>query len=95
MFTLLLIFKMLHSTINTRPRGNKNPYIEEERTTQWPKEKVQNKGNNKITELRTILQRESQTVLTQEISLLEYIFVITFPLILKASFIFSPLQNIL
>jgi hypothetical protein len=22
-------------------RGNKNPYIEEEQTTQWPKEKVQ------------------------------------------------------
>ena len=23
-------------------RGNQNPYIEEEQTTQWPKEKVQN-----------------------------------------------------
>ena len=23
------------------PRGNQNPYIEEEKTTQWPKEKVQ------------------------------------------------------
>ena len=23
------------------PRGNQNPYIEEEQTTQWPKEKVQ------------------------------------------------------
>ena len=50
-------------------RANQNPYtsIEEEQTTEWPNEKVQkdkqpstNKGNNKITELRTILQRESQ-----------------------------------
>ena len=50
--------------------GNQNPYIAEEQTTQWPKEKYKrtntdlqnthiNKGNNKITELRTILQRES------------------------------------
>ena len=23
------------------PKGNQNPYIEEEQTTQWPKEKVQ------------------------------------------------------
>jgi hypothetical protein len=23
------------------PKGNENPYIEEEQTTQWPKEKVQ------------------------------------------------------
>ena len=23
-------------------RGNQNPYIEEEQTTQWPKERVQN-----------------------------------------------------
>jgi hypothetical protein len=23
-------------------KGNQNPYIEEEQTTQWPKEKVQN-----------------------------------------------------
>ena len=35
--------------------GNQNPYIEEEQTTQWSKEKVWNKGNNKITELRAIL----------------------------------------
>jgi hypothetical protein len=25
----------------THERGNQNPYIEEEQTTQWPKEKVQ------------------------------------------------------
>ena len=24
-----------------KPKGNQNPYIEEEQTTQWPKEKVQ------------------------------------------------------
>ncbi len=24
------------------PKGNQNPYIEEEQTTQWPKERVQN-----------------------------------------------------
>jgi hypothetical protein len=57
-------------------RGNRNSYIEEGQTIQWPKEKGErvlkrstkqntetdraNKGNNKITELRTILQRESQ-----------------------------------
>jgi hypothetical protein len=36
-------------------RGNQNPYIEEEQTTQWPKEKVQKdkqqyrRGNQKWT----------------------------------------------
>ena len=28
------------------PKGNQNPYIEEEQTTQWPKEKVQNKSED-------------------------------------------------
>jgi len=27
--------------LNLYQRGNQNPYIEEEQTTQWPKEKVQ------------------------------------------------------
>jgi hypothetical protein len=55
--------------------GNHNPYFEERQTKQKKKDKrvnnnIQstahktkdrvNKGNNKITELRTILQRESQ-----------------------------------
>ena len=29
-------------------RGNKNPHIEEEQTTQWHKEKVQNDGEIKL-----------------------------------------------
>ena len=29
-------------------RGNQNPYIEEEQTTQRPKEKVQKKTNNDL-----------------------------------------------
>jgi hypothetical protein len=29
-------------------RGNQNPYIEEEQTTQWSKEKVQLKGKTTI-----------------------------------------------
>ncbi len=28
-------------TCHAFQRGNQNPYIEEEQTTQWPKEKVQ------------------------------------------------------
>jgi hypothetical protein len=28
--------------LKTPKGGNQNPYIEEEQTTQWPKEKVQN-----------------------------------------------------
>jgi hypothetical protein len=31
--------KVIYKTI--LPRGNQNPYIDEEQTTQWPKEKVQ------------------------------------------------------
>jgi len=29
-------------------RGNQNPYIEEEQTTQWPKEKVQKDKHIKL-----------------------------------------------
>jgi len=30
-----------HKSLDTKSqRGNQNPYIEEEQTTQWPKEKV-------------------------------------------------------
>ena len=38
---------MITSTIVCRyQRGNQNPYIEEEQTTQWPKEKVQRTNND-------------------------------------------------
>jgi hypothetical protein len=29
-------------------RGNQNPHIEKEQTTQWPKEKVQNDGESNL-----------------------------------------------
>jgi hypothetical protein len=32
---------MLYRVYLQNQRGNQNPYIEEEQTTQWPKEKVQ------------------------------------------------------
>jgi hypothetical protein len=45
------------------PNGNQNPYIEEEQTTQWPKEKVQKdkqrstkhtyKTKDRVTEIKT------------------------------------------
>jgi hypothetical protein len=56
-------------------RGNQKTYIKDGQTMKWPKEKrtkrqtvtyktlhrnLENKGNNKITEPRTISQRESQ-----------------------------------
>jgi hypothetical protein len=31
----------LYEELEDTKRGNQNPYIEEEQTTQWPKEKVQ------------------------------------------------------
>jgi membrane protease subunit HflK len=34
-------------------RGNQNPYIEEEQTTQWPKEKVQKDKQRLINEAQT------------------------------------------
>jgi hypothetical protein len=33
--------KQIHFVTCLRQRGNQNPYIEEEQTTQWPKEKTQ------------------------------------------------------
>ena len=33
--------RRLHEELEDTKRGNQNPYIEEEHTTQWPKEKLQ------------------------------------------------------
>jgi hypothetical protein len=52
MINLELSFDLCHNQITKNPRtslgrvwryqrGNQNPYIEQEQTTQWPKEKVQ------------------------------------------------------
>jgi cytochrome b561 len=37
---LLVLALMLGRRVWRYQRGNQNPYFEEERTTQWPKEKV-------------------------------------------------------
>ena len=44
LFCFLLLFLLLIISVRGArryQRGNQNPYIEEEQTTQWPKEKVQ------------------------------------------------------
>jgi len=38
---LIAIANKLHFSLSNPRRGNLNPYIEEEQTTQWPNEKVQ------------------------------------------------------
>ena len=40
------IFKKILKVQTMYQRGNRNPYIEEEQTTQWPKEKVQKDKND-------------------------------------------------
>jgi ribosomal protein RSM22 (predicted rRNA methylase) len=40
MFTITFLLKHLRRVWRYQ-RGSQNPYIEEEQTTQWPKEKVQ------------------------------------------------------
>jgi Na+-transporting methylmalonyl-CoA/oxaloacetate decarboxylase gamma subunit len=42
-FFFAVVFLLIISVRGVRryQRGNQNPYIEEEQTTQWPKEKVQ------------------------------------------------------
>ena len=37
---------LMYEEFEDYQRGNHNPYIEEEQTTQWPKEKVQRTNNN-------------------------------------------------
>jgi hypothetical protein len=43
--------------------GNQNPYIEEEQTTQWPKEKVQKDKQRSTIHTRTTKDRETGTPL--------------------------------
>ena len=39
--TLTIEIQLQSKRVGRYQRGNQNPYIEEEQTTQWPKEKVQ------------------------------------------------------
>jgi hypothetical protein len=51
-----IMLQIIYSTVYRVKR-----LIEEEQTTQWTNKRTNNdKGNNKITEVRTIFQRESQ-----------------------------------
>ena len=43
MLIILFLANIAHICMR---RGNQNPYIEEEQTTQWPKEKVQRTNND-------------------------------------------------
>jgi len=45
------------------PRDNKNPYIEEEQTTQWPKEKVQKDKQRSTKHTHKIKDRVKRTPL--------------------------------
>ena len=44
----ILVYNMMKKSLKMPKGGNQNPYIEEEQTTQWPKEIVQ-KGKQRLT----------------------------------------------
>jgi hypothetical protein len=48
------------------PKGNKNPYIEEKQTTQWPKEKVQNDKQRSTKHTHKTKDRVTRTPLKTE-----------------------------
>ena len=48
------------------PKGNQNPYIEEEQTTQWPREKVQKEKQRSIKHTHKIKDRVTRTQLKTE-----------------------------
>ena len=45
------------------PKGNQNPYIEEEQTTQWPKEKVQKDKQRSTKHIYKTKDRVTRTLL--------------------------------
>jgi hypothetical protein len=53
-------------------RGNQNPYIEEEQTTQWPKEKVQKDKQRSTKHTLKTKDRVTQTPLKPLIYLLPH-----------------------
>ena len=61
------LFTCFHAEIVKRvwryQRGNQNPYIEEEQTTQWPKEKVQKDKQRSTKHTYTIKDRATRTPL--------------------------------
>ena len=65
MFTPFCFRVFLEKEFKDTKGGNQNPYIEEEQTTQWPKEKVQKDKQRSTKHTHTTKYRVTRTPLKQ------------------------------